>query len=213
MARPNQPRSIRVEDNLAERIAYERQRREWSYEALATRMTELGCAIHASALFKIEKGTKGDSGKRRRITVDELMGLALAFDLPPENLLITPEAVGDLRLRELLDEARRERIQLQYIESKYNLKIAQIVRLCTDETYGPARLENIRAQRDDLAKELAEADERYQATVERFEDNEASENDLQVAADASSPITGKIQFLDAVLDAMPEPQEAGEADE
>lgn len=82
MARPNPTRSIEGESNLARRIALERARAEWSYEALARRMTEVGCAINASAIYKIEKGDPP-----RKITVDELLAFATVFGLDIEDLL------------------------------------------------------------------------------------------------------------------------------
>ncbi|MFX0539556.1 helix-turn-helix domain-containing protein [Ornithinimicrobium sp. Y1847] len=82
MARPNPTRSIQGESNLAQRIALERRRQEWSYETLARRMTEAGCPINASAIYKIEKGNPP-----RKITVDELIAFADVFDQEVEDLL------------------------------------------------------------------------------------------------------------------------------
>lgn len=103
MARPNKARSIGGEDNLAERIAYERESLGLSYEALAKKMTEAGCAIQGSAIYKIEKGNP-----RRRVTVDELIALADVFEVEIQELL-TPMAVlkqawAEQRLKDL-DEA------------------------------------------------------------------------------------------------------------
>jgi transcriptional regulator with XRE-family HTH domain len=86
MPRPNKPRSIDAEFALARRVAYERERRDWSYEALASRMTKAGCPIQASGLYKIEKAG-------RRITVDELVGLAKAFDVDVPELLQPVEMI------------------------------------------------------------------------------------------------------------------------
>ena len=74
-----------VSSGLARRIAHERDARGWSYDGLAQRMTEAGCSIQASALFKIEKGDPP-----RRITVDELVALGRVFRVPPADLLIDP---------------------------------------------------------------------------------------------------------------------------
>lgn len=57
-----------------------------TYDGLATRMTDVGCPIQGSALYKIEK-----SG--RRITVDELVAMAKVFEVEVADLLRPLEAV------------------------------------------------------------------------------------------------------------------------
>ncbi len=89
-------RTITAEDDLAERITHERERRGWSYERLAREMTKAGCKTHASAVHKIEKGEP-----RRRITVTELVGISRALDLPVEDLLRPLAAVLNEELTEL----------------------------------------------------------------------------------------------------------------
>lgn len=87
MPRPNRDRTIEGEANLARRVRMEREARGLSYEALAKRMTDVGCPTHGSALHKIEK-----ADPPRRITVNELVALADVFELSVEDLL-TPAAV------------------------------------------------------------------------------------------------------------------------
>lgn len=99
MPRPNRPRSIASEHALARRIAQERERRGWSYDGLASRMTKIGCAIQSSAIYKIEK-----AAPPRRITVDELVGFSQVFALPVQNLLMPPEVAAKERLLDLLAE-------------------------------------------------------------------------------------------------------------
>lgn len=82
MSRPNRKRTIEGESNLAERVAQEREAAGLSYEKLAEKMTEAGCAIQGSALYKIEKGNP-----RRRVTVDELLAFSEVFDIPVDDLL------------------------------------------------------------------------------------------------------------------------------
>jgi hypothetical protein len=83
MPRPNRQRSVHAEAQLAQHIVVERDRLGWTNESLAKRMTDLGCPIRDSAIYKIEKGEP-----RRRITVDELVGFALAFDMSVIDLLL-----------------------------------------------------------------------------------------------------------------------------
>ncbi|MDQ1738081.1 MAG: hypothetical protein QOH56_4332 [Pseudonocardiales bacterium] len=86
MPRPNRLRSLQSEANLARRIAFEREQRAWTYEGTAKRMTDAGCAIQASAIYKIEKGEPP-----RRISVDELVAFSKVFELDIEDLLVPVE--------------------------------------------------------------------------------------------------------------------------
>lgn len=99
MARPNRPRSIEGESNLARRIQREREYRGLSYEALAKTMTDAGCSIQGSAIYKIEKGDPP-----RRITVDELVAFARVFDVEVENLLTPVEVLRTKRGKQLLKD-------------------------------------------------------------------------------------------------------------
>lgn len=96
MARPNPLRSIEGESNLAKRIAVERRQREWSYEALSRRMSEAGCPINSSAIYKIEKGDPP-----RKITVDELLAFASVFETTVEDLLTPMEIYRKERGKEV----------------------------------------------------------------------------------------------------------------
>lgn len=97
MPRPNRARSLENEENLAKRIAMEREERGMSYEGLARRMSDAGCATHASALYKIEKGSPP-----RRVTVSELIALAAVFETSIEDLLMPPELRVSQQAREVL---------------------------------------------------------------------------------------------------------------
>lgn len=99
MPRPNKPRSIASERSLARRVAVERERRGWSYDGLASRMGQVGCAIQSSAIYKIEK-----SDPPRRITVDELVAFAEVFAIPVQHLLMPPEIAAKERLLDLLTD-------------------------------------------------------------------------------------------------------------
>lgn len=105
MSRPNKRREIFAEVHLAERIAAERDARGWTNDGLAKRMTDAGCPMAASAIFKIEKAQP-----RRRIVVDELIAFAKVFGLSLEDLLLPPEVARSQELKQLLleyDEAQR----------------------------------------------------------------------------------------------------------
>ncbi len=102
MPRPNPPRSLGGEEGLARRVAYERERRGWSTEGLAKRVTDAGCPINQSAIWKIENGNPP-----RRITYDEALAFARVFDLPLDELSIPPEIAASATLRQLVAQFLR----------------------------------------------------------------------------------------------------------
>lgn len=97
MARRNAMRSIEGETNLAWRISHEREERGWSYDALARRMTDAGCPINASAIYKIEKGDPP-----RKIGVDELIAFARVFGKHVDDLLTPRDIYQKERSKELV---------------------------------------------------------------------------------------------------------------
>ncbi len=107
MSRLNPQRSIGGEDNLARRIERERSARGWSYEALAKQMTDAGCNIQASAIYKIEK-----ADPPRRITVDELIALARVFGRSIEDLLRPIGVLDKERAHQLLLELDKADLEL-----------------------------------------------------------------------------------------------------
>ncbi len=102
MPRQNPPRAVAGERDLARRIAYERERRGWTYAGLAKRLTDAGCPINQSAIYKIEK-----SDPPRRITVAELLALAVVFSVDVPELLIPPEVVESAALADMFIEWNR----------------------------------------------------------------------------------------------------------
>jgi len=111
MPRPNRQRQLYTEQHVAKRIAMEREARDWTYEGLAKRVTDAGCAIQPSAIYKIEK-----SDPPRRITVTELVAFAQVFGLSVEEMLADPAtrfSAQAIRLVERLNVLERE-----YVEAK-----------------------------------------------------------------------------------------------
>lgn len=97
MPRPNRNRTVGSERTLAQRITFERERKRWTYENLAQRMTTVGCPIQKSAIYKIEQGDPP-----RRVTVDELVALANVFNLSLDELLERPEQVLSRKAKSLI---------------------------------------------------------------------------------------------------------------
>lgn len=119
MPRPNKARTLGSERTLAQRIAYEREARDLTYERLADKMTQAGCSIQPSAIYKIEKGDPP-----RRVTVDELVALANVFEVGLEDMLIPISALMTRKAHALVkrwaqaDEAleeAREAAQLAWV--------------------------------------------------------------------------------------------------
>lgn len=77
-------RTVQHEAYLAQRIRVEREERGWSLERLAGKMTDAGCPMDRSAIYKTESAG-------RRITVDEAVTFANVFGLPLSNLLLPPD--------------------------------------------------------------------------------------------------------------------------
>jgi transcriptional regulator with XRE-family HTH domain len=117
MARPNPRRSIGREDNLAARISLERERRGWSYEVLAKKLTDAGCPIQGSAIYKVEKGTP-----RRRITVDELVALSTVLETSVEDLLTPIELIRKEQAHAIIDRVEPlEQAILDQVEELFGL--------------------------------------------------------------------------------------------
>lgn len=109
------PGTIGREESLARRIQYERERRGWSQSKLAEYVTEAGCPINQSAIWKIEvhKGMP-----RRRITVDELMAFADVFGLSIADLLVHPDIATNAEARELANRIQRINDDMQRLEDE-----------------------------------------------------------------------------------------------
>ncbi len=121
----NPDRALRREEGLARRVAHERDLRGWSYEGLAKRMTDAGCPINQSAIYRIEKGDPP-----RRITVDELVGLSLVFGIPLEQLLLPPELAAGEHLGDLLvawDQAQDAASQANAQEREARSELSEFV--------------------------------------------------------------------------------------
>ena len=93
------PNPLENEESLARRITYERERRHLNPGGLARLMTQAGCPMNQSAIWKIENGTP-----RRKITVDEALAFAKVFEMSLDQLLVPPELVTETHLLELLSK-------------------------------------------------------------------------------------------------------------
>ena len=85
---------------MAERVRQIRRRRGLTAEGLAARCAEIGAPeITRSVIANIETGRKGRDGRRRRdVTVDELLILAFALQVPPALLMVPLDGTETLQV-------------------------------------------------------------------------------------------------------------------
>lgn len=131
MPRPNKPRHIGGEASLAERVAFERESRGWSYEGLALRMEKVGCPINASAIYKIER-----ADPPRRVTADEFIGFSRVFGIALDDLLVPAAAVKQDRLIKGLDNLSAKFFDLRAAQDAYDETVAGLTTLAGDLGYG-----------------------------------------------------------------------------
>lgn len=110
-----------AEEHVARRIAMERHRHGWSYEALASRMRTAGVPIDQSAIYKVERGTP-----RRRITTDELVGYAVVFGLSLDELTAAPELAAEESMRELTAEWRHVWVGREAERERYDQRLTAL---------------------------------------------------------------------------------------
>lgn len=129
MPRQNQPRTVGREDVLAHRVSKLRQEADppLSYEALAARMSAVGCPIQPSALQRIEKGSP-----RRKVTVDELVAFSQVFGVAIDDLIALPAddpaqraqaALEDYRTAVVDWRAARQRLAASALEEQLAFKV------------------------------------------------------------------------------------------
>jgi transcriptional regulator with XRE-family HTH domain len=69
-----------------------RKRRGWQPADLASRCAELGAdGLTEDVIENIESGRRSGGKRRRAVTVDELLALALALNVAPVHLLVPPD--------------------------------------------------------------------------------------------------------------------------
>jgi transcriptional regulator with XRE-family HTH domain len=148
MPRPNPGRELYAEEHLAQRIQAERERLGWSYEGLAKRMAAAGCPVDQSAIYKIER-----QKPRRRITVDELVGLSKVFEIDVADLLVAPEIAAVQEVRPLVGRFFQLRSQLAKVTRENHAEQATVLeRLSSLTKDHPAA----KAAVEDLASEIGE---------------------------------------------------------
>lgn len=114
MPRPLPPRPLATEDNIAAHVAALRREKRMSHAGLAQRMTDEGCPIQASAIYKIESGTP-----RRRVHATELVAFSRVFGVPLEDLTENPAVTARRDLLEGLRQYRAIESRLHGVAQKW----------------------------------------------------------------------------------------------
>lgn len=87
------------EMNVALRVEYEMRHRGWSQERLSKEMADAGCPIHQSSISKIIN----PRGKRRTISVDEVVAFAKVFDTTLDDMLLPLEVAQSQEIHQLVE--------------------------------------------------------------------------------------------------------------
>jgi len=158
MPRPNKPRDVPHEAHLARRIRAEREKRDLTYERLAEKMTEAGCSLQGSAIYKIENGDPP-----RRITVNEAMTFAQVFGVPLTTLMVPADIAASREATKLwrrIDEVNEKLLALQKEYRNLSDRLLHLV----DEDATNAVREAIRSAHGDEALEWID----HERVMKRF---------------------------------------------
>ena len=92
--------SARASDLVAQRIKHARTQHAWTAKDLAERCADLGAPeISAAVIANIETGRRDDDGNRRRdVSIDEVLILALALEVPPAFLFVPLNGHDELQV-------------------------------------------------------------------------------------------------------------------
>ncbi|WP_369184127.1 helix-turn-helix domain-containing protein [Streptomyces sp. Y1] len=93
MSSDSAPPTLSVSDAVALRVKEARNRRGWTMKQLAAACHDVGATkLTAPVLANIETGRRDANGVRRReLSIDEVVALAVALDISPMHLLGLPE--------------------------------------------------------------------------------------------------------------------------
>jgi transcriptional regulator with XRE-family HTH domain len=117
------PSVVDSESNVAAHVQEERERRGWSTAELAKRVTEAGCPLSQSAVWRIESGNP-----RRKISVDELVAFGRVFGKRVDELLAPPslEVPTDL-VRLYVNKWVDARMHLHRVRVRVNIDLSQVL--------------------------------------------------------------------------------------
>jgi transcriptional regulator with XRE-family HTH domain len=130
-------RELGREENLASRIAVERNARKWTQLELAREMADIGCPIPQTAISKIEKP---QTGGRRAITVDEAIAFAKVFEIPFGELFLPTDMLTSIANARLVEAAYAVLQQRSQTEQRYTEQVAEVAVAAFKDTGFAAQL-------------------------------------------------------------------------
>ncbi|WP_327375428.1 helix-turn-helix domain-containing protein [Streptomyces sp. NBC_01216] len=111
---------LQGEDNAAQRIKAEREKRGWSTTTLSDRVNEAGYEMNPSAVWRIENG-------KRRINLDEAIGFASVFGVSLSNFVGPPALAAAGRAMELIDAVVAANLAAQRAQHVYRRATGELV--------------------------------------------------------------------------------------
>ncbi len=156
---------IGSEDNFAERLKAEMQRRGLSQAKLAKLMEDVGYPLHQSAISKILNPSSGST--RRSVSIDEALAFSRALEIPLPSLLLPPYAVELGQASELLVEAFDMYRQVLTSQEQLQVKFAELVALAARDEKARTLIEQVASSASELADDH-NADERDRMHAEFF---------------------------------------------
>ncbi|MGH3846235.1 MAG: helix-turn-helix domain-containing protein [Pseudonocardiaceae bacterium] len=113
------------QETVGRRMRFLRGRDGLSQAALAERLTHLGMKVDGSAVTRMERGT-------RAITVNELVTIASAFDVPLASLLRQTSSVAEVELALARQDEADLRREAAVIATELDAVRARIERLANE---------------------------------------------------------------------------------
>jgi transcriptional regulator with XRE-family HTH domain len=115
--------AVASEEVLIRRVVAERELRGWSPALLAQKMTEAGCPMAQSSIWKMEHGNP-----HRKITLDETLCFARVFGTSLDDLLLPPELRTDRKALRLVATARGTAIMVERLEATARGHVIDLLR-------------------------------------------------------------------------------------
>ena len=156
---------IGSEDNFAERLKAEMQRRGLSQAKLAKLMEDVGYPLHQSAISKILNPASGTT--RRSVSIDEALAFSRALETPLPSLLLPDYAVELGQASEMLVEAFDTYREVLTGQEKLQSKLSELEALAGRDEKARILIEQVAANATEIAADQS-ADDRDRLHAEFF---------------------------------------------
>ncbi|MEU0369077.1 helix-turn-helix transcriptional regulator [Streptomyces sp. NPDC006283] len=127
------------EANVAAHVKYERELRGWSTGELARRVSDAGCPVSQSAIWRIENGEP-----RRKISVDELIAFSRVFGRSIDDLLKAPRTeFPEAVVQDYVEHWLRSETTVWHKELDASVAFGDVVSMAVAYPVVAARLEEV----------------------------------------------------------------------